>query len=226
MEYKRQGNTEIEPLERIKNFNEFHTPLNEEERQVQACRCMDCGVPFCQSGMMIGGMASGCPLHNLCPEWNDLVYMNSYEQALGRLLKTNNFPEFTSRVCPAPCEAACTCGLNDTPVTIKENENAIIEYGFSHGLMEPNPPKVRTGKTVAIVGSGPSGLAAADQLNRRGHQVTVYEREDHPGGLLMYGIPNMKLEKEVIDRRIKIMEAEGIIFKTGVNVGVCGDSVA
>lgn len=220
MEYKRQGNTEIEPLERIKNFNEFHTPLNEEERQVQACRCMDCGVPFCQSGMMIGGMASGCPLHNLCPEWNDLVYMNSYEQALGRLLKTNNFPEFTSRVCPAPCEAACTCGLNDTPVTIKENENAIIEYGFSHGLMEPNPPKVRTGKTVAIVGSGPSGLAAADQLNRRGHQVTVFEREDHPGGLLMYGIPNMKLEKEVIDRRIKIMEAEGIIFKTGVNVGV------
>mgnify|MGYP000759184067 FL=1 len=146
--------------------------------------------------------------------------MNSYEQALGRLLKTNNFPEFTSRVCPAPCEAACTCGLNDTPVTIKENENAIIEYGFSHGLMEPNPPKVRTGKTVAIVGSGPSGLAAADQLNRRGHQVTVFEREDHPGGLLMYGIPNMKLEKEVIDRRIKIMEAEGIIFKTGVNVGV------
>lgn len=132
-------------------------------------------------GMMIGGMASGCPLHNLCPEWNDLVYMNSYEQALGRLLKTNNFPEFTSRVCPAPCEAACTCGLNDTPVTIKENENAIIEYGFSHGLMEPNPPKVRTGKTVAIVGSGPSGLAAADQLNRRGHQVTVFEREDHPG---------------------------------------------
>ena len=218
LEYERQINTEIEPLERIKNFDEFHVPISEEERRVQASRCMECGVPFCQSGMMIGGMASGCPLNNMCPEWNELLYIGCYEQALGRLLKTNNFPEFTSRVCPAPCEAACTCGLNDTPVTIKENENAIVEYGYEHGLMDPNPPKVRTGKKVAIVGSGPSGLAAADQLNKRGHSVTVFEREDAPGGLLMYGIPNMKLDKSVIERKIKVMEAEGVIFKVGVDV--------
>lgn len=220
LDYERQVNTEIPPLERIKNFEEFHVPMGEEERRVQASRCMECGVPFCQSGMMIGGMASGCPLNNMCPEWNDLLYIGSYEQALGRLLKTNNFPEFTSRVCPAPCEAACTCGLNDSPVTIKENENAIIEYGYENGLMEPQPPKVRTGKKVAIVGSGPSGLAAADQLNKRGHSVTVFEREDYPGGLLMYGIPNMKLDKSVIERKIKVMEAEGVVFKTNVNVGV------
>lgn len=220
IEYERQGNTEMEPLERIKHFNEFHIPLGEEERHVQAARCMDCGVPFCQSGMMIGGMASGCPLNNMCPEWNDLLYNGSYEQALGRLLKTNNFPEFTSRVCPAPCEAACTCGLNDAPVTIKENENAIIEYAYEHGLMKARPPKVRTGKKVAVVGAGPSGLAAADQLNKRGHSVTVYERGDHPGGLLMYGIPNMKLDKSVIERKIKIMEEEGVVFRTRVNVGV------
>lgn len=220
MEYKRENNLEIKPLERIKNFNEFHVPMSEEERSVQASRCMDCGVPFCQSGMMIGGMASGCPLNNLIPEWNDMVYRNGYEQALGRLLKTNNFPEFTSRVCPSPCEAACTCGLNDSPVTIKENENAIIEYGYEHGLMGPKPPKVRTGKKVAIVGSGPSGLAAADQLNKRGHSVTVFEREDYLGGLLMYGIPNMKLDKSVIERKIEVMKAEGVVFRTGVNVGV------
>ena len=220
LDYERQVNTEIEPLDRIKNYEEFHVPISEEERQVQASRCMECGAPFCQSGMIIGGMASGCPLNNLCPEWNDLLYIGSYGQALGRLLKTNNFPEFTSRVCPAPCEAACTCGLNDTPVTIKDNENAIIEYGYENGLMEPNPPKVRTGKTVAVIGSGPSGLAAADQLNKRGHLVTVFERADYPGGLLMYGIPNMKLDKSIIERKIKVMEAEGITFKTGVNVGV------
>lgn len=220
LEYDRKGNTEIEPLERIKNFQEFHVPMPKEERKKQAARCMDCGVPFCQSGMMIGGMASGCPLNNMCPEWNDLVYLDNYTEALGRLLKTNNFPEFTSRVCPAPCEAACTCGLNDTPVSIKENEHAIIEAGYENGLMEANPPKVRTGKKVAIVGSGPSGLAAADQLNKRGHSVTVFERSDRPGGLLMYGIPNMKLEKDVIERKIKVLEEEGIVFKTGVNVGV------
>lgn len=156
----------------------------------------------------------------MCPEWNDLIYLDNYTEALGRLLKTNNFPEFTSRVCPAPCEAACTCGLNDTPVTIKDNEHAIIEFGYANGLMEAKPPKVRTGKKVAVVGSGPAGLAAADQLNRRGHSVTVYERSDRPGGLLMYGIPNMKLEKSVIERKIKVLTQEGIVFKTGVNVGV------
>ena len=220
MEYKRENNLEIKPLERIKNFNEFHVPMSEEERSVQASRCMDCGVPFCQSGMMIGGMASGCPLNNLIPEWNDMVYRNGYEQALGRLLKTNNFPEFTSRVCPSPCEAACTCGLNDSPVTIKENENAIVEYGYEHGLMGPKPPKVRTGKKVAIVGSGPSGLCVAEYLNRRGHSVTVYERSDRVGGLLMYGIPNMKLEKHIVERKINIMKEEGVTFVTNCNVGV------
>ena len=220
IEYERVNNVTTAPLKRIKDYDEFHIALSDEERRIQGARCMDCGVPFCQSGMMIGGMASGCPLNNLIPEWNDLLYSGNMEQALNRLLKTNNFPEFTSRVCPAPCEAACTCGLHDSPVTIKENENGIIEYGYSKGLIKPNPPKARTGKKVAIVGSGASGLACADQLNKRGHLVTVYERENRPGGLLMYGIPNMKLEKNVIERRIEIMKAEGIEFITGVNVGV------
>ena len=219
MEYERKDNAAIEPLERIKNFNEFHAPMREKDRKEQAARCMNCGVPFCQSGMMIGGMASGCPLNNLVPEWNDLIYRGNYEKALQMLRQTNNFPEFTSRVCPALCEAACTCGLHDTPVTCKANENYIVEYGYRHGLMEANPPKVRTGKKVAIVGSGPSGLAAADQLNKRGHSVTVYERNDHIGGLLMYGIPNMKLEKWVIDRKQKVMEKEGIRFVVNANVG-------
>ncbi len=219
MEYERKNSTEISPLERIKNYDEFHIPLSEEERQTQASRCMNCGVPFCQSGMMIGGMASGCPLNNVVPEWNDLVYKGNYEQALGRLKKTNNFPEFTSRVCPAPCEAACTCGINCSPVTIKENENAIIEYGYANDVLKANPPKVRTGKKIAVIGSGPSGMAAADQLNKRGHLVTVFEREDRPGGLLMYGIPNMKLEKWVIERKVKIMEEEGVVFKTNSDVG-------
>ena len=219
LEYERKNNKAVEPLERIKNFNEFHTPMSDKDRKEQASRCMNCGVPFCQSGMMINGMASGCPLNNLVPEWNDLLYHGCMKEALQMLRQTNNFPEFTSRVCPALCEAACTCGLNDSPVTCKANENAIIEYGYANGLMEARKPKVRTGKKVAIIGSGPSGLAAADQLNRRGHDVTVFERNDHIGGLLMYGIPNMKLEKWVIDRKQKVMEEEGVKFVVNADVG-------
>lgn len=219
LDYERKNNKAVEPLERIKNFNEFHTPMSEKDRKVQASRCMNCGVPFCQSGMMINGMASGCPLNNLVPEWNDMLYHGCKDKALELLRETNNFPEFTSRVCPALCEAACTCGLNDSPVTCKANENAIIEYGYEKGLMAAKPPKVRTGKKIAIVGSGPAGLAAADQLNRRGHDVTVYERNDHIGGLLMYGIPNMKLEKWVIDRKQKVMEEEGVKFVVNADVG-------
>ena len=220
LEYNREENIGQEPLERIKTYREFHTPLDMEERKKQAARCMDCGVPFCQSGKpLIGGMVSGCPLNNLCPEWNDLVYSGRMDDAAKRLLLTNSFPEFTSRVCPALCEKACTCGLYGDPVTVKENEYAIIEYAYANGLMKPQIPQVRTGKKIAVIGSGPAGLAAAQRLNRRGHTVTVYEREDRVGGLLMYGIPNMKLEKTVIERRVKLMEEEGVKFITGVDVG-------
>lgn len=219
MEYEREVSAAAEPLERIRHFREFHAHLPRERQQLQGARCMECGVPFCQSGMMLCGMASGCPLHNLIPEWNDLVYRGNWEQAYRRLKKTSSFPEFTSRVCPALCEAACTCGLNGEPVATKENEYAIIEYAYEQGYAVADPPKVRTGKKVAVVGSGPSGLAAADQLNRRGHSVTVFERSDRVGGLLMYGIPNMKLEKHIIDRKVRIMEEEGVVFRTGVNVG-------
>ncbi len=219
LEYTRIESSASEPLERIKNFNEFHTPLNEQERCEQAARCMDCGVPFCQNGKMLCGMISGCPLNNLIPEWNDLLYRGHKDQALERLLMTNNFPEFTSRVCPALCEKACTCGLNGAPVTVKENENAIIEYGFESGLMQPVIPEIRSGKRIAVIGSGPSGLAAADTLNHRGHSVTVFEREDRVGGLLMYGIPNMKLEKHIIERRTELMRAEGVTFVTNADVG-------
>lgn len=220
MEYEREVSAEIKPKQRIKNFNEFHEHLTMEKQQLQGARCMECGVPFCQAGMMICGMTSGCPLHNLVPEWNDLVYNGNWKQAYNRLKKTNSFPEFTSRVCPALCEAACTCGLNGEPVATKENEYAIIENAYEKGYAAAHLPKVRTGKRVAVVGSGPSGLAAADQLNKRGHSVTVFERSDRVGGLLMYGIPNMKLEKNIVDRKIKIMEEEGVTFVTGANVGM------
>lgn len=219
LEYERSESSASEPLERIRNFNEFHTPLSEDKRRQQAARCMDCGVPFCQNGKMLCGMMSGCPLNNLIPEWNDLLYRGHKEQALSRLLMTNNFPEFTSRVCPALCEKACTCGLNGDPVTVKENENSIIEYGFSQGLIKPNIPQVRSGKKMAVIGSGPSGLSVADTLNHRGHSVTVFERSDRIGGLLMYGIPNMKLEKQVIERRTELMRAEGVTFVTNADVG-------
>ena len=219
MEYERQVSVAEEPKERIKHFNEFHTHLPKEKQQLQGARCMECGVPFCQAGMDLCGMTSGCPLHNLVPEWNDLVYTGNWQQAYNRLKKTNNFPEFTSRVCPALCENACTCGLYGDPVATKENEYAIIENAYEKGYALPHPPKVRTGKKVAVIGSGPSGLAVADQLNKRGHLVTVFERHDRIGGLLMYGIPNMKLEKRIIDRKIDVMKAEGITFMTNTDIG-------
>ena len=219
LEYERVEAKAVAPKERIKNFNEFHTPLSETEQRCQSARCMDCGVPFCQSGMTIKGMTSGCPLNNLIPEWNDLVYTGNWEQAYNRLHKTSNFPEFTSRVCPALCEKACTCGLNGDAVCTKENEMAIIEYAYANGLAGPKPPKARTGKRIAVIGSGPSGLAVADQLNQRGHLVTVYERADRIGGLLRYGIPNMKLEKHIIDRKLNVMKDEGVEFVTEANIG-------
>ncbi len=219
LEYERKVSTDVSPKQRIKNFNEFHEHLSMEEQQLQGARCMDCGVPFCQSGVTLCGMTSGCPLHNLVPEWNDLVYTGNWEQAYNRLHKTNNFPEFTSRVCPALCEAACTCNLTGEPVATKENEYAIIENAYEKGYADPKPPKTRTGKKVAVVGSGPSGLAVADQLNKRGHSVSVFERSDRIGGLLMYGIPNMKLEKHIIERKVKVMEAEGVTFVTNADIG-------
>lgn len=219
MDYERVDSEAVSPKNRIKNFNEFHTPLSLEKQQTQAARCMNCGVPFCQSGKMLKGMMSGCPLNNLIPEWNELLYLGSYKRAYHRLAKTSNFPEFTSRVCPGLCEKACTCGLNGDAVSTKENEKTIIEYAFEHGYVEPKIPAVRTGKKVAVIGSGPSGLATADLLNMRGHEVTVYEKSDRVGGLLMYGIPNMKLEKHIIDRRINLMKEEGINFVTNADVG-------
>lgn len=219
MDYKREDAPAFSVKERINNYNEFHTPLSKEEQSKQGARCMECGVPFCQSGMMIGNAYSGCPLNNLIPEWNDLIFKNAWEQAYNRLKLTNNFPEFTSRVCPALCEKACTCGANGDAVTVKANEYGIIENAYIEGFAAPQPPKVRTGKKIAVIGSGPSGLAAADQLNSRGHSVTVFERSDRIGGLLMYGIPNMKLEKHVIDRKVEVMKAEGVEFRTNVNVG-------
>ena len=218
LDYEREDAKASSPKERIKNFNEFHEHLSEEKQKCQAARCMDCGVPFCQNGKVISGMVSGCPLNNLVPEWNDLLYHGNMEQAYNRLHKTNNFPEFTSRVCPALCEKACTCSLYGDAVSVRDNEYSIIENAYKEGYASAKTPSVRTGKKVAEIGSGPSGLAAADQLNKRGYQVTVFEREDRLGGLLMYGIPNMKLEKHIIDRRIELMEEEGVVFKTNAGI--------
>ncbi len=219
LEYARKDKRSEAPEDRIKHFREFYTPLEKKEQEEQGARCMACGVPFCQSGQIMMGMVSGCPLHNLIPEWNDLIYRGNWKEAYMRLKKTNCFPEFTARVCPAPCEAACTCSLNGDGVSIKGDEYAITENAYEEGYAKARGINVRTGKKIAIVGSGPAGLAAADMLNIRGHQVTVFEREDKVGGLLRYGIPNMKLEKKIIDRKLQIMEAEGVTFVTGVDVG-------
>ncbi len=219
LEYKRKNNVDVLPADRIKNFEEFHKPLDREDRREQAARCMNCGVPFCQSAMNLGGMVTGCPLHNLIPEWNDELYAGHESHAFDRLRKTSNFPEFTGRVCPALCEKACMCGQYGDAVTVHDNELYLVETAFAKGFIKPLIPAIRSGKKVAVVGSGPSGLAVADELNHRGHTVEVFEREDEIGGLLMYGIPNMKLDKKVIKRRKDLMEAEGVVFHTSVDVG-------
>lgn len=211
-EFARRAEAYRAPAERLLDYKEIYTPHDEQLLSTQGARCMDCGVPFCQSG-------EGCPVYNLIPEWNDLVYHGRWEEALTRLHKTNNFPEFTGRVCPAPCEGACVLGINEAPVTIKNIENAIIDKGFENGWVVAKPPAFRSGKTVAVVGSGPAGLAAAAQLNQAGHSVTVYEREDRIGGLLMYGIPNMKLDKDVVNRRVKLLQEEGVNFVVNADVG-------
>jgi len=220
MEVTRVTDAEAAPLERIKNWREFKIHSDEKQQRAQGSRCMDCGTPFCHTGHMVSGMASGCPVNNLIPEWNDLIYRGRWKEALERLHKTNNFPEFTGRVCPAPCEGSCVLSVIEPAVTIKNNECAIIDRGWEEGWVTARIPSIRTGKKIAIVGSGPAGLACADQLNQAGHSVTIFEREDRIGGLLMYGIPNMKLDKElVVQRRVNLMEEEGIKFKTGVFVG-------
>ncbi len=220
LEFLREIPLETNPTDRIHNWDEFHLSMPEADLKQQGARCMDCGVPFCHTGNLISGMASGCPINNLIPEWNDLVYRGLWHEALDRLHRTNNFPEFTGRVCPAPCEGACVLGIHNPPVTIKNIENTIIDKGWDEGWIVAKPPAKRTGKKVAIVGSGPAGLCAADQLNQAGHSVTVYERADRPGGLLMYGIPNMKLEKEqVVMRRLNVLEQEGIQFVCNTEIG-------
>jgi len=220
IEYLRELPVDRAPLARIADWKEFHPHLEEKRLRQQGARCMDCGVPFCHTGTLISGMASGCPVNNVIPEWNDLVYRGLWREALDRLHMTNNFPEFTGRVCPAPCEGSCVLGINEAPVTIKTIEAEIIDRGWEEGWVLPQAPKARTGKKVAVIGSGPAGLAAAEQLNRAGHLVTVLEREDRPGGLLMYGIPNMKLDKrEVVLRRVELMEQSGIKFICNASVG-------
>jgi glutamate synthase (NADPH/NADH) small chain len=220
LEYLRELPADRTPVERVGNWKEFHHHMDEGKLRQQGARCMDCGVPFCHTGKLVSGMASGCPINNLIPDWNDLVFRGLWREALDRLHRTNNFPEFTGRVCPAPCEGSCVLGINSNPVTIKNIEVAIIDRGWSEGWVTPELPRVRTGKKVAIIGSGPAGLAAAAQLNCAGHTVTVFERAPLPGGLLMYGIPNMKLDKkEVVLRRIGLMEKAGIKFICNANVG-------
>jgi glutamate synthase (NADPH) small chain len=219
MEYDREPTHQRPPLERAKDWSEAHAPYAEGTLREQGARCMDCGVPFCHTGQLIAGMASGCPINNLIPEWNDLVYRGQWEEAIIRLHKTNNFPEFTGRVCPAPCEGSCTLGINAPPVTIKAIECEIVDRAWANGWVKPQPPLARTGKRVAVVGSGPAGLAAAAQLNKAGHTVTVFERADRIGGLLMYGIPSMKLDKEVVERRVRLMAQEGVKFVVSTEVG-------
>ena len=219
LEFPRESKHERPPLERIKDWSEAHPPYDEEVLRSQGARCMDCGIPFCHTGKLIAGMASGCPVNNLVPEWNDLVYRGQWHEAYIRLAKTNNFPEFTGRVCPAPCEGSCTLGINEPPVTIKLIEQEIVDRAFAEGWVKPQPPSARTGKRVAVVGSGPAGLAAAQQLNRAGHTVTVFERADRAGGLLMYGIPNMKLDKRIVERRVRQIADEGVRFVTETEIG-------
>src|SRR6478672_656288 len=219
IEYLRELPVDRTPSERVKDWKEFHHHMEEKKLRTQGARCMDCGIPFCHTGKLISGMASGCPINNLIPEWNDLVYRGLWKEALDRLHKTNNFPEFTGRVCPAPCEGSCVLGINEPAVTIKSIECAIVDKGFAEGWIVAEPPAKRTGKKVAVVGSGPAGLACADQLNTAGHTVTVFERADRIGGLLTYGIPNMKLDKGIVQRRVDLMAAEGIKFVTSADVG-------
>jgi len=218
-EFERQTPVERDPLLRISGWHEFQEKMSDDELRKQGARCMDCGVPFCHTGSIMAGMATGCPVNNLIPEWNDLIYHEKWQEALDRLHKTNNFPEFTGRVCPAPCEGSCVLGIIEPPVTIKNIEKAIIDRGFAKGWVKAVPPATRTGKKVAVIGSGPAGLAAAAQLNRAGHHVTVYERDDRIGGLLMYGIPNMKLEKPIVERRVNLLKEEGIKFVVNTEIG-------
>ena len=219
MEYTRTLPVLRAPAERLRDWDEFHGHLDETTLREQASRCMDCGVPFCHTGAVINGAASGCPINNLIPDWNHLVFSGNWHEALIALHKTNNFPEFTGRVCPAPCEGSCVLGIDSEPVTIKSIECEIVNRGFNEGWIIPQPPTVRTGKRVAIVGSGPAGLACADQLNKSGHWVTVFEKSDRIGGLLMYGIPNMKLDKSIVQRRVDLLAKEGIEFVTNTAVG-------
>ncbi len=219
LEYERNPVADRDPIERLKDWEETHVHPDYEKVRTQGARCMDCGTPYCHTGITLANMASGCPINNLIPEFNDLVYRGRWHEAYLRLAKTNNFPEFTGRVCPAPCEGSCVLGVIEPPVTIKNIEQSIIDRAWEEGWVSPNVPEERTGKKVAVVGSGPAGLSAADQLNQAGHLVTVYERADRIGGLLMYGIPNMKLQKEIVDRRVNLMRDEGVVFVPDTEIG-------